>query len=400
MKAKVIKNEAEYEAALAYVAQLMDAAPGSPEEAELELFALLVEQYEQERYPIALPDPVDAILFRMEQQDLTRKDLAKYIGSLGKVSEVLNRKRPLSLTMMRALHEGLGIPAEVLLQAPGGRLPQEHKLTEFPFAEMFHKGYFGEWTGTLRSARTYSEELLGRLLRPFESRAPQLVYCRHGVKEINPKALLAWQARALALAETSTVEEFAVEAVDERFFSKLVRASYHAEGPRLVPDLLARRGIHFVLLGHLEQTYLDGACFMTDAGRPVVGLTLRFDRLDNFWFTLIHELAHVKLHLHSGGPGFFDDTEHGVCPEDDPVEQEADAFTRNALIPDAEWEIEGPRLHADPNEAAIVALAERLEISPAIIAGRIRWETKNYATLTPLVGNGEVRRLFQNQHQP
>ena len=67
MKPKVIKNEAEYEAALAHVAELMDAAPGSPEEQDLELFALLVEQYEQEHYPIALPDPVDAILFRMEQ---------------------------------------------------------------------------------------------------------------------------------------------------------------------------------------------------------------------------------------------------------------------------------------------------------------------------------------------
>ena len=119
MKPKVIKNEAEYEAALAYVAELMDAAPGSPEEQDLELFALLVEQYEREHYPIALPDPVEAILFRMEQGGLTRKDLVPYIGSPGKVSEVLNRKRLLSLTMIRALHAGLGIPAEVLLQQPG-----------------------------------------------------------------------------------------------------------------------------------------------------------------------------------------------------------------------------------------------------------------------------------------
>ena len=80
---------------------------------------LLVEQYEREHYPIALPDPVEAILFRMEQGGLTRKDLVPYIGSLSKVSEVLNRKRSLSVTMIRALHAGLGIPAEVLLQAAG-----------------------------------------------------------------------------------------------------------------------------------------------------------------------------------------------------------------------------------------------------------------------------------------
>lgn len=400
MKPKIIKTDEEHAAALACLRTLMDATPGSPEEEELELFAMLVEQYEKERWPIELPDPVDAIEFRMDQAGLTRKDLVKYIGSASKVSEVMNRKRPLSVTMMRALHEGLGISAEVLLQAPGRELPHEYKLAEFPFAEMFRKGYFGKWAGTLQAARTYGEELLGRLLGPFESSPPQLVYCRRGVREINPKALLAWQARALALAELAEVGEFAAEALDEPFLNKLVRASYHAEGPRLVPDLLARRGIHFVLLGHLEQTYLDGACFMTEAGRPVVGLTLRFDRLDNFWFTLFHELAHVKRHLHKGGPAFFDDIEQGVCPEDAPDEQEADALTRSTLIPEQVWGVEGPRLRATPDESVVKALAERLEISPAIIAGRVRWETKNYAVLTPLVGSGEVRRLFQDQYQP
>jgi HTH-type transcriptional regulator/antitoxin HigA len=116
MEPKVIKTEAEYEAALAHVAELMEAVPGSPEEEELELFALLVEQYERENFPIAPPDPVEAILFRMEQEGLSRKDLAAYIGSPSRVSEVLSRKRSLSLSMIRALHKGLGIPAEVLVQ--------------------------------------------------------------------------------------------------------------------------------------------------------------------------------------------------------------------------------------------------------------------------------------------
>ena len=118
MQPKVIKTEAEYEVALARVAELMDAQPGSPDEQELELFALLVEQYEQEHFPIAPPDPVEAILFRMEQEGLTRNDLAAYIGSPSKVSEVLNRKGPLSLSMIRALHRGLGIPADILVQEP------------------------------------------------------------------------------------------------------------------------------------------------------------------------------------------------------------------------------------------------------------------------------------------
>jgi HTH-type transcriptional regulator/antitoxin HigA len=118
MKFKIIKTEVEYETTLRRVEALMDAEPGSPEEEELELLALLVEKYEGERYPIDLPDPVEAIKFRMDQEGLEPKDLIPYLGSQSKVSEVLNHKRPLSLSMIRKLQEGLGIPAEVLIQKP------------------------------------------------------------------------------------------------------------------------------------------------------------------------------------------------------------------------------------------------------------------------------------------
>lgn len=122
MKPKVIKTQADYQAALAQLETLMDAQPGTRQEEELELFAVLVENYEQAHFPIGLPDPVEAIKFRMEQQGLTRKDLEPFIGSQSKVSEVLNRKRPLSVAMIRALRTGIDIPAEVLLQAPGQHL--------------------------------------------------------------------------------------------------------------------------------------------------------------------------------------------------------------------------------------------------------------------------------------
>lgn len=132
MKPKIIKNEADYQAALAYLETLMDAQPGTPAEEELELFAMLIETYEQSVFPIALPDPVSAIEFRMEQQGLTRKDLAPYIGSQSKVSEVLNGKRSLSLAMIRALHAGLDIPLEVLLQKPDKSLPPSNTPIHWP----------------------------------------------------------------------------------------------------------------------------------------------------------------------------------------------------------------------------------------------------------------------------
>lgn len=116
MKLKIIRNEEMYEEALAFVSSLMDAKPGSRQEEELELWSLLIEQYEKEHHPIDDPDPIEAIRFRMDQLGLHRKDLEPFIGQKSKVSEVLNRKRPLSLPMIRSLHSCLGIPAAVLVR--------------------------------------------------------------------------------------------------------------------------------------------------------------------------------------------------------------------------------------------------------------------------------------------
>lgn len=114
MKPKVLKSARDHQAALAHIESLM--AERSPDEAELELWSLLVEKYEEEHFSITAPDPIDAIRFRMEQGDLTPADLQPYLQSKSKVSEVMNRKRPLSLSMIRALNKGLKIPAEVLVQ--------------------------------------------------------------------------------------------------------------------------------------------------------------------------------------------------------------------------------------------------------------------------------------------
>ena len=114
MKAKVLKTDRDYQAALAYVERLMDQA--SPDEDELELWSLLVENFEESHFPIATPDPIEAIRFRLDQAGLQPADLLPYLQSKSKISEIMNRKRPLSLTMIRALHAGLKIPAAVLVQ--------------------------------------------------------------------------------------------------------------------------------------------------------------------------------------------------------------------------------------------------------------------------------------------
>lgn len=118
MKAKILKTETDYDAALARVERLMDAEPGTPQAEELELWSLLVKEYERHHYPIDPPDPIEAIKFRMEQLGLQQKDLTRFIPAKSKVSEVLNRKRNLSLPMIRALNQHLGISAEILVREP------------------------------------------------------------------------------------------------------------------------------------------------------------------------------------------------------------------------------------------------------------------------------------------
>ncbi len=115
MKLKRIKNDRQLSEALERVNQLWGAESNTSERDELEVLSLLIEKYEEEHYPIPASDPIEAIKFLMEQNNLTRKDLQPFIGSMGRVSEILNRKRGLSLIMIKRLHHGLKIPYESLI---------------------------------------------------------------------------------------------------------------------------------------------------------------------------------------------------------------------------------------------------------------------------------------------
>lgn len=116
MNIKPVRTEADYQSALEEIERLFDAAPDTPEGDRLEVLTALVEAYEDRHYSIPLPDPIEAIEYYMESRGLSRRDLEPYIGSRARVSEILNRKRRLSLNMIRKLEAGLGIPAEILIQ--------------------------------------------------------------------------------------------------------------------------------------------------------------------------------------------------------------------------------------------------------------------------------------------
>jgi HTH-type transcriptional regulator/antitoxin HigA len=133
---KPIRSEADYDRALREVERLWGAKLGTPKGDRLDILITLIEAYEDKHYPMDLPDPIEAIKFRMEQQGLTRKDLEPLIGSRTRVAEVLNRKRNLSISMIRRLNAELGIPAEVLVQPSRGdnirRPPRRPRRTAHP----------------------------------------------------------------------------------------------------------------------------------------------------------------------------------------------------------------------------------------------------------------------------
>lgn len=111
-----IKNKKDYQAALDRLEIIFDAKPGTPEGDELEVLGILIDKFEQENYPIDYPDPIEAIKFRMEQMGYSQSDLAKVVGLKSRASEILNKKRKLTLEMIRQLHQALGIPTDVLIQ--------------------------------------------------------------------------------------------------------------------------------------------------------------------------------------------------------------------------------------------------------------------------------------------
>lgn len=129
MTLRPIRNEEDYETALEEIEALWEAEAGTPEADRLEILVMLVEAYEAEHYPIPDPDPIELILHVMDARSLTRKDLEPYLGSRARVSEILNRRRPLSLEMIRKLQIGLGLPADILVQPYSLQTPHHQAVT-------------------------------------------------------------------------------------------------------------------------------------------------------------------------------------------------------------------------------------------------------------------------------
>jgi HTH-type transcriptional regulator/antitoxin HigA len=397
-KIRPIRTEADYETALARIDALMDAEAGTPQGEELDVLTDLVELYESKHIPMGHPSPVAAIEFRMEQAGLTQRDLVPFIGSRAKVSEVLSGKRQLTMAMARALHEHFGIPADVLLQDAGAILTEPLAGIEwerFPLAAMAKLG----WIPKVRNLKSQAKELIGEFIRKVGGPdvAAAALYRKNDHARANakmdPYALKAWCWKVLADAnESRPATPYKSGTVSLDLLRQLAQLSWSDEAPRLAKEYLAKHGIPLVVVPHLPKTYLDGAALKLADGTPVIGLTLRYDRVDNFWFCLLHELAHVGRHMENDGDASFVDD---LTLRDidggrrDPKEAQADEWAEEALVPRAIWETSEAR--RNPTPMSVLNLANALKVHPAIVAGKVRYEQRNYRLLSQFVGTGVVR---------
>lgn len=397
MDTKVIRTEEQHQEYLLEIQRLLTHEPqlGSEEAERLELLSVLVEAFENQKYPIEAPDPISAILFRMQEQGLKQADLVPYFGTRSRVSEVLGGKRPLTVNMIRALSSGLGISTETLVGVGAAEVAQTQKddvdWGRFPINEMIARGWLQKLTNkTVKSTQELVQGFISNVGAEFGSTAFRRTLGGDAYSPTTKYALYAWLARVIQKAreKKSALGLFDRDRFSATFMRELAQLSWFEHGPVLAVEFLEKHGIAVVIEPHLKGTLLDGAAMQDEDGTPIIGLTLRFDRLDNFWFTLLHEVAHLWKHV-DREETFLDNLDSS---SEDRREVEANRIAKEALIPRVAWKRSDAYLN--PSNLAIDILSRELKIHPAIIAGRLRKERENYTIFNDLIGHGQVGKYF------
>ncbi|WP_350298319.1 ImmA/IrrE family metallo-endopeptidase [Pseudomonas putida] len=396
---KIIKTEEQYLEYFNEVHSLIISSPrlGSEESDRLELLSMLIEDYEKQKYPVEAPDPIDAILFRMTEKGLKQADLVPYFGTRSRVSEVLARKRPLTVPMIRALAVGLGISADTLVgldEVGNSQNKSNVDWSKFPVKEMVARGWIDTITSkTKKAVEDIVQGFIAEMGLQESGASFRRTLSGDSPTPTTTYALYAWLARVIQRTREmkSELPEYDKTKVGEALIKEVVQLSRFEEGPRMAVELLKKHGIAVIIEPQLKGTMLDGAALKEVDGTPIIALTLRYDRVDNFWFTLVHEMVHVWKHIDDASEAILDDLEHGST---DKRESEANRIARDAFIPRAMWKRTDAYLK--PSRETIINLAKELKIHPAIIAGRLRKEAGNYNQFTDLIGQGMVRAQLEN----
>jgi HTH-type transcriptional regulator/antitoxin HigA len=325
-------------------------------------------------------------LIGLKEQQIQRYEAEEYASaSLRRLKEIANALK-LNISEIAEIKPISSLASESTKQ-------EALQWNRFPIKEMYKRGWFEGFTGSLTDLMDEAEELVREFISSAHKKPSMALHrklIRSGV-ELDPYALLAWECRVLALAAREKKERtYQAKLLTLQWIDNLRKLSRLEDGPAQAKIMLAEAGISLIIEPHLASTYLDGAAMLLDADSPVIGMTLRYDRLDNFWFVLFHELIHIMRHLKKGKiENIFDDLDADSRNE---IEIEADTLSGEALISSKEWDQALPRFIQ--SEETIKIFASQLQISPAIVAGRIRHDSKNYTIFNDLLGQGEVRKHF------
>lgn len=388
MTIKPIRNERDHDAAKERLKELILNRGQKSARDEIDVLAALIEKFERETVLNRSPTPVEAIRFRMNQSGLSAKDIEPYIGSRARVSEVLSGKRKLSVDMMRALHDGLGIPYEALMQKERPASVSEIEVTQPVLKRL------ADFDITLSEASVgeFIDNAFGASLRPVLNRKTRT---QRASGKTDANALILWQAVVLSKArKTKPISDFHPESLNKAFLRKIAQLSSHPKGPIRALNELSKMGVSVVIFPVLPGTFLDGAVMLLDGKRPVIGLTLRHDRIDNFWFTLLHELAHLAEHyeilVRSKEP-FFDELD---LETEDVIENEADRLAANSLIPPAMCN--GLKKKFLSTEE-IKAVGEEAGVHVSVVAGRWQRDHNDYKKFSRLIVRKTVREMLNSQ---
>lgn len=390
---KVIRTEEQYRAYLEQVEALMDVDTSKDQTAKdrLDLLCLLIQDFESKHFQLDIPDPIDAIIFRMKELNLKQADLAPYFGTTSRVSEVLNGKRKLTVEMIRAISIGLNIPVEILIAPVQARDSSDSEIDwkKFPIKEMEKRGWIN--VSTKKDITSVIDDFFNSVGLNFSTVAYKRTLHGEAYSPQTKFALNAWLARVVQKSRLNreSLNRYDSNLIDKDFLRKVAQLSWFNDGPIQAIQLLQNFGISIVIEPQLKGTRVDGACLKDSDGTPIIALTLRYDRLDNFWFTLLHELAHVMKHLDRQDT-FVDDLEHDSV---DQMEAEANRLAKEAFIPRGMWKT--TEAFIKPSYATIEKLSKELHIHPAIIAGRLRQEKNDYTLFNDLIGLNQIKNLFQ-----
>jgi HTH-type transcriptional regulator / antitoxin HigA len=332
-------------------------------------------------------------------RNMSQKELAAFVGIHEQQIQRYEAEnyRSASLERLAEIADALSVKISERCELVGFETATATELDSFnsyPISEMYKRGYFEDFAGTAAQARKAASSLIPAFFRTANRGFAPVALHRRSIRFKGPVqefALAAWEARVVIKAERSRLaNQFCVEAISKDWLKNLVSKSVVADGVASVRDYLGGAGIALVIEPHLPGTLLDGAAMLTDSGVYVVALTLRHDRQDNFWFTLLHEIAHLVLHVGKDQLNSVFDNNDVVASST--IEEEADNFALNAAIDPLVWPSLVSRFTR--TERAVLGDASRLGVGQAIVAGRIRREANDYTLLSGLVGSGEVRKYF------